>query len=158
MYPCPFPPGQAESDLRRLCPAGASAEALPLGPPFSSSLVAHKRQPLELDGIFPTRTSHHSSWWPFSFFFFFFGCVGSLLLRTGFSLVVAIGGYSCSVQASHCSGFSCCRARALGVWASVVAARRLSSCSTWALEHAGFSTYSAWALGQPGFSSCDARA
>ena len=30
---------------------------------------------------------------------------------------------SCGVQASHCGSFSCCRAQALGVWASVVVAR-----------------------------------
>ena len=33
---------------------------------------------------------------------------------------------------SHCGGFSCCRAQALGAWASVVVARRLSSCGAWA--------------------------
>ena len=32
---------------------------------------------------------------------------------------------SCGERASHCGGSSCCRARALGAWASVVAARRL---------------------------------
>ena len=36
----------------------------------------------------------------------------------------------CSAQASPCGGFSCCRARALGTWASVVVARGLSSCGT----------------------------
>ena len=36
--------------------------------------------------------------------------------------------------ASHCSGFSCCGAWALGVWASVLVARGLSSCSSRALE------------------------
>ena len=36
---------------------------------------------------------------------------------------------------SHCSGFSHCGARALGVRASVVAARGLSSCGSRALEH-----------------------
>ena len=36
----------------------------------------------------------------------------------------------CSAQASHCSGFSCCGARALGTRASVVVAHRLSSCGT----------------------------
>ena len=41
----------------------------------------------------------------------------------------------CSVQASHCGGFSCCRARALGVRASVVTARGLKSCGLQALEH-----------------------
>ena len=32
---------------------------------------------------------------------------------------------SCGAQASHCDGFSCCRAWALGVQASVVVAHRL---------------------------------
>ena len=35
-------------------------------------------------------------------FILFFGCVGSLLLRTGFSLVVASGGY----PLLQCTGFS----------------------------------------------------
>ena len=30
---------------------------------------------------------------------------------------------SCGARASHCSGFSSCRAQALGAWASVVVAR-----------------------------------
>ena len=38
-------------------------------------------------------------------------------------------------QASHCGGFSCCRARALGTWTSAVVARGLSSCGSQALEH-----------------------
>ena len=37
---------------------------------------------------------------------------------------------SCGVQASHRGGFSCCGARALGMWAAVAAAPRLSSCDT----------------------------
>ena len=67
MYLCPLSPGQpeGESDLRGLCPAQASAGAFPLGPPFSSSLVAHKRPPLELEASFPTHTSHHLSRRPF---------------------------------------------------------------------------------------------
>ena len=40
----------------------------------------------------------------------------------------------CGVQASHCSGFSCCGARALGVRASVVVASGLNSCGLRALE------------------------
>ena len=40
----------------------------------------------------------------------------------------------CSVWASHCGGFSCCGARALGTRASVVVARRLSRCGSRALE------------------------
>ena len=51
----------------------------------------------------------------------------------GLSLVAVSGGYSS--WASHCGGFSCCRAQALGVQASVVVARGLSSCGSRALEH-----------------------
>ena len=39
------------------------------------------------------------------------------------------------VVASHCGGFSCCGAQALGVRASVVVACGLSSCGSQALEH-----------------------
>ena len=49
-------------------------------------------------------------------------------------LFLAALGLCCGAQASHCSGFSCCGAWALGTWASVVVARGLSSCGSWALE------------------------
>ena len=53
----------------------------------------------------------------------FIGCAGSLLLPKGLSLVVTSRGYfSCGAWASHCGGFSCCRAWALG--------HKLSSCGT----------------------------
>ena len=42
--------------------------------------------------------------------------------------------YHCGAWASHCSGFSCCRAQALGAQASVVEANRLNSFGPWALE------------------------
>ena len=41
---------------------------------------------------------------------------------------------SCGKRVSHCSGFSSCRAQALGVRASVVVAHRVSSCRSRALE------------------------
>ena len=52
------------------------------------------------------------------------------------SLVAASGGHSLlqCAWASHCSGFSCCGAWALRVWASVVVACGLSSCGSQALE------------------------
>ena len=54
----------------------------------------------------------------------------------GLSLVAVRGGYpSLLVWASHCGGFSCCRVQALGAQDSVVAAHRLSSCGSRALEH-----------------------
>ena len=50
----------------------------------------------------------------------------------------------CGAQASHCGGFSCCGAWALGAWASVVVARGLSSCGSRPLEHR-LSSHGAWA-------------
>ena len=59
-------------------------------------------------------------------FFFFFGCVGSSLLHTGFLQLRRVRAtLHCGTQASHCSGFSCCGAGALGARASVVVALRL---------------------------------
>ena len=52
--------------------------------------------------------------------------------------------YRCGAWASHCGGFSCCGAQALGTWASVVSARGLSSCGSQALEHR-LSSCGAWA-------------
>ena len=45
---------------------------------------------------------------------------------------MAVLGLRCSVQASYGGGFSCSGAQALGTQASVVVARRLSSCGAWA--------------------------
>ena len=42
--------------------------------------------------------------------------------------------FCCGVWASHCSGFSCGGAQALGMWASVVTMRGFSSCGSQALE------------------------
>ena len=78
----------------------------------------------------------------------------------------------CGVWTSHCCGFSCCRAQALGVWASIgpavaarvpesvwaseVAACRLGSCGSKSLER-GFSNFAwvellhcLWDLPRPG--------
>ena len=56
-------------------------------------------------------------------YLFIFGCVGSSLLRTGFLQLWRVGAtLHCGAWASHCGGLSCCRAQALGVRASVVAA------------------------------------
>ena len=51
----------------------------------------------------------------------------------------------CSVQAYHCSGFSCCEAQALGAWASAIVARGLSSCGTQAQLLRGM-----WDVPRPG--------
>ena len=52
-----------------------------------------------------------------------------------FKKFLAALGLHCTARASHCGGFSCCRARALGARASVVVACGLSSCGSRALEH-----------------------
>ena len=41
--------------------------------------------------------------------------------------------FAADARASHCGGFSCCGARALGAQASIVVAHGLSSCGSWAL-------------------------
>ena len=65
-------------------------------------------------------------------YLFIFGCVGSSLLHTGFLQLRRAGStLRCGAQASHCGGFSCCGARALGMWASVVVACGLTSCGSW---------------------------
>ena len=63
----------------------------------------------------------------------------------GLSLCVVSGAtLHCSARVSHWSGFSCCRAQALGTWASAVAACRLGSWGLQALEHE-LSSCGAWA-------------
>ena len=57
----------------------------------------------------------------FIYLVFIFGFIGSLLLHAEATL-------HCGAWASHCSGFSCCRAWALGAQASIVVACGLSSC------------------------------
>ena len=63
----------------------------------------------------------------FFYLFFIFGYFGSLLLCMGFLQLQRAG---VRERASYCGGFSCCRARALGAWASVVVAHGLSSCGS----------------------------
>ena len=59
--------------------------------------------------------------------------------------LVALSGSYCFAVASLCSSFSCCRAWALGMWASVVTAHGLRSCGLWALEH-WLSSCGTWAF------------
>ena len=64
-----------------------------------------------------------------------FGCAGSSLLHAGFLYLQRAGSTPpCGAWASHCSGFSCCGARAVGMGSSVVVACGLSSCGSQALE------------------------
>ena len=56
-----------------------------------------------------------------------------------FSLVVVSRGCSsCGVQASHCGGFSCCRAQALGAWLSSCGLGASVTQGMWNLQHVEF--------------------
>ena len=48
---------------------------------------------------------------------------------------MAMLGLRCCARASHCGGFSCCGAQALGTWASVAVARRLWSSGSVVVVH-----------------------
>ena len=96
-----------------------------------------------------------------AYHYYYYYCLYNKLLLTFFNIIyfwlrwvfVAAHGLSlvgragatlyCSARASHCGGFSCCGAQALGAWASVVVARGLSSCGLEALERK-LSSCGAW--------------
>ena len=89
-------------------------------------------------------------------YLFIFGCVRSSLLHTGFLQLRRPGAtLCCGAGASHCGGFSCCRARALGARASVVVAmwaQQLwlagSRAQAWELWHMGL--VAPWHVGSSG--------
>ena len=66
---------------------------------------------------------------------FIFGCVWSLLVHRLFSSGRLGLLSSCCARPSHCSGFSCCLAQALGTGASVFVAHGLMNFGSQALEH-----------------------
>ena len=73
-------------------------------------------------------------------------------------LLLALHWFFGGALASHCCGFSCCRAQAVRTRTLVVGACGVSSSSPWALERAGFrvgacgvSSSSPWALERAGF-------
>ena len=68
------------------------------------------------------------------YFYLFLAVLGLHCCTRAFSSYSERGLLFVVVCRLHCGGFSCCGARALGVRASVVVARGLSSCGSWALE------------------------
>ena len=120
--------------------SGAFQLSHPLSSPSLPALNLSQYQ-----GLFQWVSYLHqvAKYWSFSFsisLFFFFpqwweGWTGSSLLRTGFLELQRMKVTLCrGAWASHCGVFSCCTAQALGTRASVVAAHRLSSCGSKALE------------------------
>ena len=67
----------------------------------------------------------------FNLFYLFLAALGLRCCAQAFSSCGERGLLRCGAWASHCGGLSCCRAQALGVQASVVAAGGLSSCGAW---------------------------
>ena len=67
--------------------------------------------------------------------FYFWLCWVFIAVRRLFLWLQRAGAtLRCGARASHCGGFSCCGAQALGMRASVVVTRGLSSCGSRALE------------------------
>ena len=80
----------------------------------------------------------------FLIYFILLAGLGRRCCARAFSSCGERGLLCCGAQASHCNGFTCWGARALGAWASVVVTRGLSSCGSQALEHR-LSSCGAWA-------------
>ena len=71
-------------------------------------------------------TFGHASLPTFFFFIIYLFVVASLLHEGFLELREAGATLRCCVKTSHCGGFPCCRAQAVGAWASVVAAHGLT--------------------------------
>ena len=112
--------------------------------------------PLTTHNFFLLRTTL-STFYFFIFFknlfiyLFIFGCIVSSLLCTGLLQLQQAGAtLCCDAWASHCSGFSCCGAWALGAQPSVVVACGLRSCGTRAqLLHGTWDLPGSWLKPMP---------
>ena len=95
--------------------------------------------------MFPSILVHGCCFHSFYLFIylFIFGCIGSLLLGSGFLLLQRAGAiHCCSTWASHCGGFSCCGAlgsRRAGFSSCGTRAQQLWCTGLAALRHVGSS-------------------
>ena len=72
----------------------------------------------------------------FNFIYLFLAVLGLCCYSGFFSSCGEWGLLSgCGARASHCAGFSCCRAQALGTWTSVVVAHGLKSTGSIVVVH-----------------------
>ena len=76
--------------------------------------------------MLPRKSSFFNEVFFFFFLFYFLAVLGLHCCAQAFSSCGERGLLLVVVRASHCGGFSCCGARALGAQASVVVAHRLS--------------------------------
>ena len=81
----------------------------------------------------------------FLFIDLFLAAVGLNCFAQAFSSFSKWGLFCYGAWACLCSGFSCCRAQALGMKASVIAPCRLSSWGSWDLQWMSFNSCGAWA-------------
>ena len=98
---------------------------------YSHFQLLHTARRLTWTGINPQDFRWLS---PLLFFFFKTFLFIYLFLKFIYLFLAALR-LHCCVRASHCSGFSSCGAWTLGMRASVVVARRLTSCGSRALEY-----------------------
>ena len=80
--------------------------------------------------LFKVKFAEDSEWFFFPFFskdlFFYFWLWRVFVAVSRLSLVAVSGDFRCGAQPSHCTGFSCCRPRALGYKSSEIVAHRLT--------------------------------
>ena len=103
MFPC-YVPGQVYSGLHIICESQGKMEMWALCSKSRKKKCHESYKNIKLSWCFLF----------FSFFLYFWLCW--IFIACGLSLVAVSGGLlsSCSAQASHCRGFSCCKAQALG--------------------------------------------
>ena len=146
----PFPSSGdiLDSGIKPASPALASGffTTVPSGKPHFHVLDFFKEK-------FACRLSQRSKWrlkwyffnifYLFIYLFIYFWLCWVFLCMCFLSLSWARAILHCGTWASHCGGFSCCGAQALGAQASVGTAHGLSSCGSQALEH-GLSSCGTW--------------
>ena len=106
----------------------------------ASCIILHVLAQSGVSGLLITLTCFFPPCICFIYLFIYVWLRWVFVVARGLSLVAVSRGYSslwradatlrCGARTSHCGGFSCCRAWALGVWASLVAVCGLSSCGT----------------------------
>ena len=116
--------GCTRSKLRLAGSLVVACQLLSCGMHVGSSCLTRDRTQAPCIGCVESHSLRHQGSPILTILFYF-----KIYLFIYFKFLAALG-LRCCAQASHCSGFSCCGAQALGTQASVVVARRLSSCGS----------------------------
>ena len=134
--PCPSPAPGVYSDscpLSQWCHLTISSSVVP----FSSCLQSFPASgSFPMSQFFPSGGRKYHIRWPNLIKGIYFWLCWVFVIAHGLSLVAVSRAYSsCGAWASHCGGFACCRAQALGCqgfrsFSSRALVHRLSSCGT----------------------------